>query len=616
MMMIGIIGADEASDDPYADIDPLPPRVREFDHVLLHFADGKQVFAQAAPTSRRKHPCKIKGRTYTTHDLIGLSYGTVLEVGKDRFVPLDDGEDLLPDLDVNEFDDGDVSDTDNIIEEANGDEGATVPGLVAGKGGTNDNRNLIDDNKSQSLSYETVEELRQTTTGKDVVAALIRSSATFKSKTAFSKAKYVKRKQMKYQTRCRIVRITPQSLCNALFLKDKRRMSNLREDTLGQILGNANISAGQRILVMDNAVMNIITVSCVRRMGGYGSVFSLYEAAGSGPGYTPGEGVIDKMNLTVMEKQSLKWVNVQEVFCDQTAKAKQNDSLRDEITGEVVDVERRERELIQWPLPLQDHTRDYILKDLKEEKKISNFLADRAARFARKLTRYSALELRLLVDESRDKSENYEEKIETIADVDGTSPEEAEDSLRQFDSLIIATKYDPTATLFRLLPYLAPSCPFVIYNEFLEPLLHTFHALQNHNVSETERNNDDADIIANKMYANVQGNTRKTNDTPIMARQNIAINLRLTDTWFREYQVLEGRTHPNMNISQSGGYILMGTKLHTRTGTNEMDETEMRELRTKLGGRRIRQKGRGGGGGARGKRKTTSDDNDESRKKI
>jgi tRNA (adenine-N(1)-)-methyltransferase non-catalytic subunit len=329
------------------------------------------------------------------------------------------------------------------------------------------------------------------------------------------------------------------------------------------------------------------------------------------------------MNLTVMEKQSLKWVNVQEVFCDQTAKAKQNDSLRDEITGEVVDVERRERELIQWPLPLQDHTRDYILKDLKEEKKISNFLADRAARFARKLTRYSALELRLLVDESRDKSENYEEnnnddgeKIETIADVDGTSPEEAEDSLRQFDSLIIATKYDPTATLFRLLPYLAPSCPFVIYNEFLEPLLHTFHALQNHNVSETERNNDDADIIANKMYANVQGNTRKTNDTPIMARQYIAINLRLTDTWFREYQVLEGRTHPNMNISQSGGYILMGTKLHTRTGTNEMDETEMRELRTKLGGRRIRQKGRGGGGGARGKRKTTSDDNDESRKKT
>jgi hypothetical protein len=117
------------------------------------------------------------------------------------------------------------------------------------------------------------------------------------------------------------------------------------------------------------------------------------------------------------------------------------------------------------------------------------------------------------------------------------------------------------------------------------------------------------------MYANVQGNTKKANDTPIMARQNIAINLRLTDTWFREYQVLEGRTHPNMNISQSGGYILMGTKLCPRAGTNEMDETEMRELRTKLGGRRIRQKGRGGGG-ARGKRKTTSDDNDESGKKT
>ena len=148
-----------------------------------------------------------------------------------------------------------------------------------------------------------------------------------------------------------------------------------------------------------------------------------------------------------------------------------------------------------------------------------------------------------------------------IGDKNGDIPQD----VRQCDSLIIATKYDPTATLLRLLPYLAPSCPFVIYHEFLEPLLETFRTLQNYYVVENQEDG---------------------NEVPMMRRRNIAINLRLTDTWFREFQVLEGRTHPNMSISQNGGYILLGTKLCPKTGTNEMDEQKVREIRARVGGRR------------------------------
>ncbi len=71
-----------------------------------------------------------------------------------------------------------------------------------------------------------------------------------------------------------------------------------------------------------------------------------------------------------------------------------------------------------------------------------------------------------------------------------------------------------------------------------------------------------------------------------MLRHNIAINLRLADSWFREYQVLEGRTHPNMTMLQNGGYLLMGTKLCPRTGKNELDKGELRKMRARLGGRR------------------------------
>ncbi len=97
----------------------------------------------------------------------------------------------------------------------------------------------------------------------------------------------------------------------------------------------------------------------------------------------------------------------------------------------------------------------------------------------------------------------------------------------------------------------------------------------------------------------------------MMLRHNIAINLRLTDSWFCEYQVLEGCTHTNMTMLQNGGYLLTGTKLCPCTGTNELDKGELREMRARLGGRRkqltrhMQKKNNKGGGG--GKRKATEE---------
>ena len=71
-----------------------------------------------------------------------------------------------------------------------------------------------------------------------------------------------------------------------------------------------------------------------------------------------------------------------------------------------------------------------------------------------------------------------------------------------------------------------------------------------------------------------------------LQKRKIAINLRLSDTWMRQYQVLEGRTHPSMNMTQSGGFILTGTKLCPLTGQNELDEELLQQLKLKVGGRR------------------------------
>jgi hypothetical protein len=219
--------------------------------------------------------------------------------------------------------------------------------------------------------------------------------------------------------------------------------------------------------------------------------------------------MLSKYNLSFAENSSIKWVHSGDVF----------GSGESEVALAASEAERADRDRMEWPCVLQDHTRAYM-KTMKTDKEKHNFLNKRAARFARKLTRHTATEA-----------------AEWLRS-------------RQCDSLIIAAKYDPTESLLSMFKFLAPSCPFVIYSEFIEPLTDCFKVVQ---------------------------------------QRNLAINLRLSTTWAREYQVLPGRTHPNMTMSQSGGFILTGVKLDPTYGYNELDEAVIKEIRAEIGGRRGRK---------------------------
>lgn len=191
---------------------------------------------------------------------------------------------------------------------------------------------------------------------------------------------------------------------------------------------------------------------------------------------------------------------------------------------------------MEWPCPLQDHTRQYLETELTEENHRRAFMYKRSSRFTRKITRHS--------------------------------PKEAREWLyaRKSDSVVLASgRSNPTPTLIKMLPFLSPSCPFVVFSEFIEPLVECFAELQ---------------------------------------RMKAAINLRLSGTWSREYQILAGRTHPSMNMSQSGGYILSGIKLDEKWGHTEIDEDLLRELHLKVRNRRKQKPSK--------KRKEPSDDNDRS----
>ena len=90
-----------------------------------------------------------------------------------------------------------------------------------------------------------------------------------------------------------------------------------------------------------------------------------------------------------------------------------------------------------------------------------------------------------------------------------------------FDGLIIATKSHPKSILSQFLQFLSPSAPFVVYSPYIDVLKECF--------AETK------------------------------VKSSIA-NERISETWFRDYQVLSGRTHPEMNMSGGGGYLFSGIK--------------------------------------------------------
>uniref|UniRef100_A0A915I2R9 tRNA (adenine(58)-N(1))-methyltransferase non-catalytic subunit TRM6 n=1 Tax=Romanomermis culicivorax TaxID=13658 RepID=A0A915I2R9_ROMCU len=89
----------------------------------------------------------------------------------------------------------------------------------------------------------------------------------------------------------------------------------------------------------------------------------------------------------------------------------------------------------------------------------------------------------------------------------------------KFDSLIIACKQHPLTFLKHLTDKMEPSSPLVIYSLHVRLLLDCYTWLR---------------------------------------EQDIAINLRLSENFYRAHQVLPNRTHPEMNQLVAGGFLLTG----------------------------------------------------------
>lgn len=87
------------------------------------------------------------------------------------------------------------------------------------------------------------------------------------------------------------------------------------------------------------------------------------------------------------------------------------------------------------------------------------------------------------------------------------------------DSLIIVAKEDPFVIFKELVEFVHPGRPFVIFHQYKEVLMECYSSIKSLDKS---------------------------------------LNLRLVSNWMRNYQVLPMRTHPEVQINGSSGFLLHG----------------------------------------------------------
>lgn len=348
-------------------------------------------------------------------------------------------------------------------------------------GADKDNRGFNDTNTSQKLKDADIKQLRKSGySGEDIIKTLIANSDTWNTKTEFSQEKWLKKKQRKYMRKMRIVKCTPATVCEVYHSKSREKICHLRPDSLSQILSRSSIYPGCRVLVVDS-VIGLVVGSVAYRLRGLGQIHAVYN------GQQPHFELVNSFNLDECSTKIIQPVPSNELasaghdvrkfgFIDVVA-----------VPDDCVGAEPAETVATETASTLSAET---SAVEIGREGIGREGIRDRKTRSYNKSGRHPN-ELKLIRSQLRE----------------------------GFDSLIIASKFYPLPVLKEVISLLLPSSPFVIYFEFVEPLVECYLYLQ---------------------------------------ENYLALRLILSDTWSREFQTLPNRVHPQMFMSTSSGYLLSG----------------------------------------------------------
>ncbi|KAL2305779.1 hypothetical protein Nmel_003668 [Mimus melanotis] len=302
------------------------------------------------------------------------------------------------------------------------------------------------------------------------------------------------------------------------YAREPGKIIHLRYDTLAQMLTLGNIHAGNKMIVMETCA-GLVLGAVMERMGGYGSIIQMYPGGGPVRAATSCFGFpkpfFDNLHEFPLSKvQSL----LSGTFTTETLPAdpEENALLEEESNGlseekQTSLQETEEEPATEAPMEISP-TEEQDTMDINAE------------------------DVDFKGNKEKENKENVREK--QIKQWERRKKlKEAAALLREknADGLIVASKFHPTPLLLSLLDFVAPSRPFVVYCQYKEPLLECY--------------------------------------TKLRERGGV-INLKLSETWLRNYQVLPDRSHPKLTMSGGGGYLLSGITVILEKGKSDSSNSE------------------------------------------
>ncbi|MGH0165351.1 UNVERIFIED_CONTAM: hypothetical protein FKN15_061758 [Acipenser sinensis] len=139
-----------------------------------------------------------------------------------------------------------------------------------------DNRNIVDDGRSQKLTRDDIETLKdQGLKGQEIVQQVIENSSTFRDKTEFAQEKYIKKKKKKYDNTITVLKPSTRIMALMYHGREPGKICKLHYDTLAQMLTLGNIHAGSKLIVFETCA-GLVLGAVMEQMGGYGSIIQMY----------------------------------------------------------------------------------------------------------------------------------------------------------------------------------------------------------------------------------------------------------------------------------------------------------------------------------------------------
>ncbi|CAH8442843.1 unnamed protein product [Schistosoma turkestanicum] len=352
--------------------------------------------------------------------------------------------------------------------------------------GLKDNRNIKGSQANQKLSGPCIEQLRLNgVSGQDILDQLIEGSTTFEQRTQFSQQKYLKKKKNRHLGLFSIEKPQARIFFETYSNLRPEKCLGLRFETVCRILSYANIHAGSTVLLCETC-SGLITTAVLERIGidqPKGSVIQFYHGS-SVPKSEISSAYADLYSNKVHPVRLLDVIPI--LLYKATLDNNHNTEPNHLNTND-----------FEFPAKIRK-----IDEDISSEETVQT-------------------EIDQDISKQSKSNEQYISSFNQIFGNDRPSP----------DSLVIVSRFHPVDLTLILLQFLPIGRPFVVYTQYIQPLVELYN---------------------------------------ILKRRGGITHLRLTDSWFRYIQVLPERTHPEINMSCSNGYLLTGYTVEPVLSTTEL----------------------------------------------